>query len=134
VIVLDENISAAEEAKLIGWGIRCRTIGVHVASKGDADADLLSIRLTLARPTFFSHDQDFWDQSRQHSRYCLVWLDTEESEQAHFIRAFLRHSEFDTHAKRLCKVVRVHPDGLTCHHNRHGKPKRIAWVRSARRP
>ena len=130
MIVLDENISAAEEAKLTGWGIRCRTIGVHVAAKGDDDAQLLTFLLTLARPTFFSHDQDFWDQSRQHSRYCLVWLDTEETEQARFIRAFLRHPEFNTRAKRLGKVVRVHPDGLTCHHSRHGRPKRIAWLRS----
>jgi hypothetical protein len=30
--------------------------------------------------------------------------------------------------------VRVHPDGLTCHHSRHGRPKHIAWLRSARRP
>ena len=130
MIVLDENISAAEEAKLAGWGIRCRTIGVHVAAKGDDDAHLLTFLLTLARPTFFSHDQDFWDQSRQHSRYCLVWLDTEETEQAGFIRAFLRHPEFNTRAKRLGKVVRVHADGLTCHHSRHGRPKRIAWLRS----
>ena len=130
MIVLDENISTAEEAKLTGWGIRCRTIGVHVASKGDDDAHLLTFLLTLARPTFFSHDQDFWDQSRQHSRYCLVWLDTEETEQAGFIRAFLRHPEFNTRAKRLGKVVRVHADGLTCHHSRHGRPKRIAWLRS----
>ena len=130
MIVLDENISAAEEAKLTGWGIRCRTIGVHVATKGDDDAQLLTFLLTLARPTFFSHDQDFWEQSRQHSRYCLVWLDTEETEQARFIRAFLRHPEFNTRAKRLGKVVRVHADGLTCHHSRHGRPKRIAWLRS----
>ena len=130
MIVLDENISAAEEEKLTAWGIRCRTIGVHVASKGDDDAHLLTFLLTLARPTFFSHDQDFWDQSRQHSRYCLVWLDTEETEQARFIRAFLRHPEFNTRAKRLGKVVRVHADGLTCHHSRHGRPKRIAWLRS----
>ena len=130
MIVLDENISAAEEAKLTGWGIRCRTIGVHVAAKGDDDAQLLTFLLTLARPTFFSHDQDFWDQSRQHSRYCLVWLDTEETEQARFIRPFFRHPEFNTRAKRLGKVVRVHADGLTCHHSRHGRPKRIAWLRS----
>ncbi len=131
MIVLDENISAAEEAKLTGWGIRCRTIGVHVASKGDDDADILTTLLTLKQPTFFSHDQDFWDQSRQHSRYCLVWLDTEETEQAHFIRALLRHPEFNTRAKRLGKVVRVHPDGLTCYDSHHGRPKRIAWLHSA---
>jgi len=130
VIVLDENISAAEEAKLTGWGVRCRTIGVHVASKGDDDADILTTLLTLKQPTFISHDQDFWDQSRQHSRYCLVWLDTEETEQAQFIRAFLRHPEFNTRAKRLGKVVRVHPDGLTRHHSRHGRPERIAWLRT----
>lgn len=130
MLILDENISAIEEAKLHRWRIRSRTIGVELATKGTDDADLIPVLLTLPRPTFFTYDQDFWDQSLQHPDYCLVWLDTEEAEQAHTIRAFLRHTEFNTHAKRLGKVIRAHPDGLTYHDTRHGKPKHTAWLRS----
>ena len=82
MIVLDENISAKEEAKLLRWRIRCRTVGVQIATKGTDDAGLIPVLLALPRPIFFTHDKDFWDPSRQHSAYCLVWLDTEESEQA----------------------------------------------------
>ena len=130
MIVLDENINGLEEEKLLRWRIRCRTIGVHIAAKGTDDADLIPILLALPRPVFFTYDQDFWDQSRQHPAYCLAWLDTEETEQARYIRAFLRHKEFDTHAKRLGKVVRVHPDGLSFFDSRHGKVKRATWLRT----
>lgn len=59
--------------------------------EGTDDAGLIPVLLALPRPIFFTHDKDFWDQSRQHAAYCFVWIDTEESEQARYIRAFLRH-------------------------------------------
>ena len=86
MIVLDENISRLEEEKLIRWRIRCRTIGVHLAATGTDDTDLIPILLRLPRPVFFTHDQDFWDQSPQHPAYCLAWPDTEETEPARYIR------------------------------------------------
>ena len=130
MLILDENISGLEEQKLSRWRIRCRCIGVELAANGTDDADLIPVLLALPRPTFFTHDKDFWDQSLLHRDYCLVWLDTEETEQARFIRAFLRHAEFNTHVKRLGKVIRVHPDGLTFYDSRHGKPKQATWLRA----
>lgn len=128
MLILDENISGDEEAKLVHWRIRCRVVGVDVAACGTDDADLIPLLLTLPRPTFLTHDQDFWDQSLQHADYCLAWLDTEESEQARYVRAFLRHSDFDTHAKRLGKVVRIHPSGLTFYDSRHSAAKQVGWI------
>lgn len=130
MLILDENISGLEEAKLRRWRIRCRSIGEHLAASGTDDADLIPLLLTLPRPTFCTHDQDFWEQPLQHPDYCLAWLDTEETEQARYIRAFLRHPNFDTHAKRLGKVVRVHADGLTFYESRHGKAKQAPWLRA----
>ena len=40
------------------------------------------------------------------------------------------HVDFDTATKRLGKVVRVRPDGLTFYDTRHGKPKYAAWLRA----
>ena len=51
MIVLDENISAIEEAKLLRWRIRCHVIGVHIAAKGTDDADLIPVLLALPRPS-----------------------------------------------------------------------------------
>jgi hypothetical protein len=45
----------------------------------------------------------------------LVFLDIREHEGhiAAAIRRFLRHPAFDTHTKRLGKVVRLHPRGVS---------------------
>jgi hypothetical protein len=74
---------------------------------------LIPLLLRHSSPTFFTHDEDFWRQSLIHPGYCLVWLDMEDTHGALYVRRFLRHVDFDTKAKRLGKVVRVHPDGLT---------------------
>ena len=78
--VRDENISRVEEEKLARWRIRTRTIGVQLSTKGTEDGDLLRVLRSLPRPTFCTHDQDFWEQSFQHPGYCLVWLDCDEHE------------------------------------------------------
>jgi hypothetical protein len=46
------------------------------------------------------------------------------------VRRFLRHVDFDTSAKRLGKIVRVHAGGLSFYDSRHGKPKSAAWLRT----
>ena len=130
MLVLDENFRLEQQAILAAWKIRARKVGRELARYGTDDGDLIAVLHRLASPTFFTHDQDFWRQSLIHPAYCLVWLDMDDRQGALYVRRFLRHPQFDTHAKRLGKVVRVHPDGLTCHHSRHGRPKRIAWLRS----
>ena len=111
-------------------GIRTRKVGVELAAKGTDDADLIPILHSLAEPTFFTHDRDFWCQSLVHPAYCIVWLDMEDVEAAAYIRLFLRHPDFKTHAQRLGRVVRVHSDSLTFFDSRHGKLKRTTWPRA----
>lgn len=130
MLILDENFHLEQQAVLAAWGIRTRKIGRELAASGTDDADLIPLLLRHSKPTFFTHDVDFWRQSLWHPGYCLAWLDTDDDQGARFVRRFLRHVDFDTTAKRLGKVVRVHPDGLTYHDSRHGKPKHVTWLRA----
>lgn len=107
MLILDENFRREQQAILSAWGIRSRKIGADLAEFGINDADLIPLLLRQRSPTFFTRDEDFWRQSLQHPRYCLVWLDLEDTRGALYVRRFLRHMDFDTHAKRLGKVVRA---------------------------
>lgn len=130
MLVLDENFRLEQQAVLHAWGIRTRKVGKDLAAFGTDDADLIPLLLRQPSPTFFTHDEDFWRPSLRHPAYCLVWLDVEDTRGALYVRRFLRHVDFDTKAKRLGKIVRVHAGGLAFYDSRHGKAKSAAWLRT----
>ena len=77
------------------------------------DDEIIPFLLSLRRPTFFTLDQGFFDRSRCHARYSLVYLAVEQDEAAVFVRRLLRHPEFDTQARRMGAVIRASHTGLT---------------------
>ena len=113
MLIIDENISESEVWRLREWRIPVRLIS-EVAVKSIDDENIFPILHRLKRPTFFAKDRDFWKRTLVHPAYCLVHLDIpeHEGEVAAFIRRFLNHARFDTHAKRVGKVVRVHVRGM----------------------
>src|ERR1051325_2322863 len=123
MLVLDENLPAGQRLLLRKWGIRFRVVGVDVASWGADDENLVPILHRLPQPTFFSLDRDFYRPSWAHASYGLVWLDVADDHAAEFIRRFLRHPSFDTQAKRLGTVMRVHAGGIVCWRGRHRAPQ-----------
>lgn len=110
--LLDENIRQDQGLQLRRWHIPCRFLVEEFAPSGIQDPDILPLLHRLKQPTLFTHDRDFFLRSRGHPDYCLVWLDVFDGEAARFIRAFLKHDAFDTAAKRLGLVARVHADGV----------------------
>jgi hypothetical protein len=112
MLVLDENLPAGQRQLLRSWRVRFRTVGREVAFFGAKDENLIPLLHRLANPTFFSLDRDFYRQEAANRSYCLVWLDVRAGEAGKFIRAFLRHPEFRTHAKRKGVVARVYPGGV----------------------
>ena len=127
MLVLDENLPVTQQQLLRRWRIRFRVIGLDVARYGTEDENLIPALLRLARPTFLSLDCDFFRSDWAHRDYCLAWLDVSPNEAARFIRHFLAHPAFDTHAKRMGTVNRVHLKSIRCW--RIGKPgcQTIAW-------
>jgi hypothetical protein len=105
--ILDENVLEDQRQLLRQWRVSVRQIGQDIGRKGIQDENIIPFLLTLRRPTFFTSDFDFYDRSLCHTRYCLVCVESRQSQTAMFVRRFLRHSEFDTAAKRMGKVIRL---------------------------
>lgn len=57
--------------------------------------------------TFHTQDADYYRPNRRHSTYCLVYYDVPKTRFVEYVRRFLRHARFNTHRKRMEKVVRV---------------------------
>lgn len=131
MLIIDENVSEIEVWRLREWGIAVRQIGPDVAAASISDENVLPILHRLKRPTFFTRDQDFWNPRLVHPNYCLVFVDIREHEGlvAGTIRRFLRHTAFDTHAKRMGKVVRLHPGGVSFWQRGKGILQSVAWER-----
>lgn len=127
MLVLVENLPARQQQLLRKWRVRFRVVGMEVAASGTKDENLIPVLHRLSRPTFFSLDRNFYRPDWVHHGYCLVWLDVRGKLAAEFIRKFLRPPAFDTQAKRMGKVVRVHADGLLYWEAGGNAPKSAAW-------
>lgn len=125
--LLDENILESQRQLLRSWRIPVRQIGHDLGGKGMADEEIIPFLLTLPRPTLFTRDLGFYNRSNCHARYGLICLAVGQYEVAHFLRRVLRHSEFDTQAKRLGAVIRVMDTGLVvCRPGIEGE-RRLPW-------
>jgi len=110
--ILDENLPEHQRQKLKNWRIRVYQIGDDIGKKGMKDDEIITLLLTKHRPTFFSRDDDFYKRQLCHARYCLVYLSVSRYDAAIFIRRFLRHSKFNTQAKRMGTVVQISQIGI----------------------
>jgi hypothetical protein len=114
VIVLDENIIASQCDQLRDWQIPFRQIGSDIGRKGMDDVEeILPLLHQQPLATFFTRDPGFYERIRCHSRYCLVILSVRKDEAAQYVRRFLRHPEFNTRAKRMGRIAKVSPAGIT---------------------
>ena len=127
MLVLDENLPADQWQLLRKWHIRCRVVGGDVAASGATDENLIPVLHKLSQPTFFTLDRDFFRRDWAHANYALVWLDVRRREAAMFIRRFVRHPEFDTQAKRMGTVARVHDGGVNFWQVGKRYPQSVLW-------
>jgi hypothetical protein len=127
MLVLDENLPAGQRQLLRDWRIRFRVIGIDLASRGTKDDNLIPTLHKLPQPTFFTLDRDFFCSDWAHGGYGLVWLDVADDHAAGYIRRFLHHRTFDTQAKRMGAVVRVHADGIMCWRLGRSAPESLPW-------
>jgi hypothetical protein len=129
MLIIDENISEIEVWRLREWRVWVRQIGPDVAKASTTDENILPVLHRLKTPTFFTRDRDFWHPKLCHARYALVFLDVpeHEGEIAVAIRRFLRHPAFNTHAKRMGKVIRIHFAGVQFWQLHKGALQSVEW-------
>ena len=129
--ILDENIPKNQTALLESWRIRFKQIGVNIGRLGMLDEAIIPLLRKQHLPTFFTRDRGF-DIQLCHSRYCLVVLDVGKHEAASFIRRLLRHSAFDTRAKRMGKVIRVSRAKISIRHVAEARREiKLGWFKVA---
>jgi len=112
VNLLDENIPLDQHDILEAHRLHCRAIGREISRFSVGDEDIIALLHRLKQPTFFTRDEHFFKRRLCHAGYCLVWLDVRPTEAADFVRRFLSHPRFNTKAKRMGIVARVHHDGI----------------------
>jgi len=125
--VLDENVPDRERRLLEKWHVRVRQVGVELARKGITDENVIPLLHELRGVTFFTRDRDYYRRDWCHSRYCLVFLNVEESDTADMIRRFLRHRRFQTWAQRKGTVMRVSESGMLVWRLKAKKVEIVSW-------
>jgi hypothetical protein len=113
VNILDENVFESQRTLLREWRVPARQIGDDLGRKGMTDHEIIRLLHHLRNPTLFTRDMDFYRAKLCHEKYCLVWLEVGPLRVAKFARRVLRHRGFDTHAKRMGKVIGVSPTRLS---------------------
>ena len=131
--LLDENFPEDQLPLLKEWHIPFRRVGHDIARLGIKDDHIIPVLHQLHGVTFFTQDWDFFDSSLCHSAYCLVWLDARADDAARYVRLFLRHSRFNSQAKRMGIVARAHHgwESTIGSGNRAGT-KSVPWIHMKR--
>jgi hypothetical protein len=91
------------------------------------DDEIISLLHQLDRPTFFTLDGDFYDRRLCHEGYCLVHLDVAEDLVAEYVRRLLRHRHLKSKGKRMGRVIRVSPNGLTLWNIHQERESHLSW-------
>jgi hypothetical protein len=129
VIVLDENIIASQCEQLRAWQIPFRQIGHDLGRQGmDDTEEIVPLLHQLSDATLFTRDPDFYDRTLCHSSYCLVVLSVRKDEAAEYLRRYLRHPGFNTHAKRMGCVVRVNAVGIVYWKKGQEQEESVSWT------
>lgn len=124
---LDENIPENQRLLLCSWRIRVHQIGREVGKTGMKDSEIITVLQRKSGVTFFTRDIGFFHRNLCHSNYCLVCLTVGQYETASFIRRFLRHTTFNTSAKRMGKVVRVSHGEIRILQSNIQEERKLLW-------
>lgn len=114
MIILDHNIPRDQAEQLRRRRIHLRQIGFQVGRpEWDDQQEILRYLHAAKQVTFFTRDLGFFRAPLRHASYCLVILTVPVLHTAQYISKFLRHSHFNTRAKRNGKIIRISPKSIT---------------------
>jgi hypothetical protein len=130
VNLLDENFPEDQRPILRAWGIPFRQVGREFSHSGVKDPEIIPLLHHQRRVTFFTLDKDFFEPSLCHPAYGVAFLDVRADDAAHFVRRFLRHARFDSTAKRMGVIARVHHEGIHFWQRNHAATQRVNWPSS----
>ena len=100
MIILDENIIDSQRTQLINWGYHIKQIGYELGEKGVLDEAIIPLLEKNKDFILFTRDKGFYNPKNTGKGFSIAVLFINQNEVASFIRRFLKHSQFNTHAKR----------------------------------
>ncbi len=112
MIVVDENVTAPQRDLLTTWKIRFRQIGRDVGRVGMTDQDIVPLLRKIRPATLFTKDLGLYRRELRDPRFAIVCLAVNEDETASFVRRFLAHPRFRTHAMRLGRLFLVSSEAI----------------------
>jgi len=124
--VLDELFDETVHQQLRTWRISIDKVGAGFGQSGWTDEQILSA-LHGSRKTFHTRDQGYYNRHYCHPSYCLVYYDVPAAEMAIYLRRLLRHPLFNTHAKRMGKVIKVTSRRIEFWELRGAKKEKVEW-------
>jgi hypothetical protein len=127
VNVLDENVPESQRRLMQSRRVPLRQIGKDIGRKGMKDKEIIPLLHQVDRPTFFTLDGDFYDRRLCHAGYCLVNLAVEDEMIAEYVRRILRYPALNSKAKRMGRVIRAFPTGLTAWRIHAEQEDRLSW-------
>lgn len=125
--IFDENIPASAVQLIQQRVASVAQVGDTWGESGWLDVEQILPHLHRSRATFHTLDAGLFKRWYSHRDYCLVYYDVLEAELARWVLKFLRHRQFNTHAKRLGKVVKVSPSKLVYWEFHEPRIKEIPW-------
>jgi hypothetical protein len=127
VNLLDENFPEDQRLILREWRIPFQQVGREFSRSGIKDPDIILLLHHQRRVTFVTLDKDFFEPSLCHPAYCVAFVDVRADDAAHFVRSFLRHARFDSEAKRMGVISRIHHDGIQFWQRNQAALQRVKW-------
>jgi len=123
--VLDEQIDV-EWYLLLKQRRSFDKVGDGFGQRGIQDEQIYHL-LHGTGKTFHSQDSDHYRPDNRHKSYCLVYYEVRDKELVDYILRFLRHPEFNTHEKRLGKVIKVTTQYIEYWEVRKQERIRVEW-------
>jgi hypothetical protein len=125
--IFDENFPAPVVESIQRKVRSVAQVGVNWGEAGWLDVEQILPHLHRSKATFHTLDVGFFKRRYAHRDYCLVYYDVPEAKLADWVLRFVRHPQFNTHAKRLGRVVKVTPLKMACWEIHESRIKQIAW-------
>ncbi len=128
MILLDHNIPENQVELLRARRIRPRQIGFEVGRpEWDDHQEILRYLHQRKQITFITRDLDFYNPRLCHPKYCLVFIACPVLETAKLALQFLGHVKFNSHAKRMGKVVRLSTEQIMWREVNRPAQQTIPW-------
>jgi hypothetical protein len=125
--ILDEHVSASHAMEIRKKVPSIAQIGVDWGETGWDDIEQIIPHLHHSKATFHTLDEDFFKRRFLHKDYCIVFYNVSLNDFVECFLNLLHHPLFDTHAKRIGKIIKVSLNNIVYCDVSDRQIRKVAW-------